>query len=181
MDIYRAEFVRLFRLALPLVLTQLAQMGFGLADTIMAGRVSSVALAGVALGTVVFWPLMFLVAGIVMAITPTVSQLRGAGQLDVGGEIVRQAMWIALVGGIVLVVVFRNLDPFYHLIGVDPEALPVTRAYLLAMSWGVIPALFYYCLRYLCEGSGWTMPALLITASALLLKLPLNYWFIYGG
>ena len=173
--------MRLFRLALPLVLTQLAQMGFGLADTIMAGRVSSVALAGVALGTVVFWPLMFLVAGIVMAITPTVSHLRGAGQLDVGGEIVRQAMWIALVGGIVLVVVFRNLDPFYHLIGVDPEALPVTRAYLLAMSWGVIPALFYYCLRYLCEGSGWTMPALLITASALLLKLPLNYWFIYGG
>jgi MATE family, multidrug efflux pump len=181
LNIYTAEFIRLFRLALPLVLTQLAQMGFSLADTIMAGRVSSVELAGVALGTVVFWPLMFLVSGVVMAITPTVSQLRGAGRLEAGGETVRQAMWIALVGGIVLVFVFRNLDPIYHLIGVDPEALPVTRAYLLAMSWGVIPALFYYCLRYLCEGSGWTMPALLITASALLLKLPLNYWFIYGG
>ncbi|XOV84697.1 MAG: MATE family efflux transporter [bacterium] len=181
MSIYSAEFMRLFRLALPLVFTQLAQMGFSLADTLMAGRVSAVELAGVALGTVVFWPLMFLVSGIVMAVTPTVSQLRGAGQLDAGGEVVRQAMWIALVGGIALFMVFRHLDPLYHLIGVDPEALPVTRAYLLAMSWGVIPALLYYCLRYLCEGSGWTLPALLITASALLLKLPLNYWFIYGG
>lgn len=181
MQIYRAEFRRLFRLALPLALTQIAQIGFGFADTVMAGRVSATELAGVALGTVVFWPLMFLVAGIVMAISPTVAQLHGAGRAEQGGEVVRQALWIALVGGVCLMFVFRNLDPLYTLVGVDPVALPVTIAYLKAMSWGVLPALFYYCLRYLCEGSGWTMPALLITVSALVLKLPLNYWFIYGG
>ena len=39
---------------------QLAQMGMGVADTIMAGRYSSADLAGVALGTSILWPSMML-------------------------------------------------------------------------------------------------------------------------
>ena len=39
-------------------------MGMSVADTVMAGRVSSVELAGVALGTVLYWPLMMLVSAV---------------------------------------------------------------------------------------------------------------------
>ncbi|MEC8046205.1 MAG: MATE family efflux transporter, partial [Pseudomonadota bacterium] len=69
------ELRQLVGLAGPLVFTQLAQMGMGVVDTVMAGRLGAVNLAGVALGGVVFWPLLLLVAGIVMSLTPTVSQL----------------------------------------------------------------------------------------------------------
>ncbi len=176
-----AELGRLIRLALPLVFTQVAQMSLNVADTVMAGQVSAVELAGVALGSVVFWPLMLLVSGTIMAITPSVSQLNGAGRQTETGEVVRQAMWIAIVGGLVLMFVFRNLTPLYHAVGVDPLAIPVTTAYLKALSYGVIPVLGYFCLRYLCEGLGWTTPAMVIAGSALLIKIPLNYWFIHGG
>ncbi|MBT7335645.1 MAG: MATE family efflux transporter [Gammaproteobacteria bacterium] len=176
-----AELRRLVRLALPLVLTQLAQMSLSVADTVMAGQVGSVDLAGVALGTVVFWPLMLLVSGTIMAIIPTVSQLDGAGRRGEAGEVVRQALWIAFLGGICLMVIYRNLTPLYETVGVDPLAIPVTAAYLDAMSVGVMPLLGYFCMRYLCEGLGWTLPAMLIAGSALLLKIPLNYWFIHGG
>lgn len=181
MQDYVKELGQLARLSVPLVITQLAQMGMSVTDTVMAGRVSAVELAGVALGTVVFWPLMLLVSGTCMAITPTVSQLNGAGRGDEAGEVVRQALWIGLVGGLVLVMIYRNLGPLYAFIGVDPLAIPVTEAYLRAMSWGVVPVLGYFCMRYLCEGLGWTLPAMLISTSALALKIPLNYWFIYGG
>ncbi len=181
MRIYLQELNRLSGLALPLVFTQLAQMGMSVADTVMAGRVNAVELAGVALATVVFWPVMLLVSGTIMAITPSVSQLHGAGRGSEAGEVVRQALWIALVGGVVLIFVYRNLGGLYQFVGVDPLALPVTEAYLNAVSWGVIPVLMYFAMRYLCEGLGWTLPAMAIAASALLLKLPLNYWFIYGG
>ena len=43
-----SELGQLSKLALPIVFTQLAQMGMSVADTVMAGRVSSVELAGVA-------------------------------------------------------------------------------------------------------------------------------------
>jgi len=181
LQLYRTEFSQLAKLALPLVVTQLAQMSMSVADTVMAGRVSSADLAGVALGTTVFWPLLFLVAGTTMAITPTVAQLRGSDESEKSGEVVRQAMWASLVGGIVLFFVFRNLMPLYQFVGVDPQALPITKAYLDAMSWGVVPVLMYFCLRYMSEGLGWTIPAMLISFSALLFKIPLNYWFIHGG
>jgi len=178
---YISELSRLARLALPLVVTQLAQMSMSVADTMMAGRVSAAELAGVALGTVVYWPIMLLVSGTIMSITPTVAQLNGAGRAHETGEVVRQAMWIALAGGICLMLAYRNLSPLYEFVGVDAAAIPITSAYLHAMSFGVIPVLGYFCMRYLCEGMGWTIPALAITLSALLLKIPLNYWFIYGG
>ena len=181
MQDYIVEFRRLAQLALPLVFTQVAQMSMSVADTVMAGRVSSVELAGVALGTVVFWPLMLLVSGTVMAVTPSVSQLNGAGRSFEAGEVVRQAMWIGLVGGIALFLTYRNVAPLYEFVGVDPIAIPVTIAYLKAMSWGVVPLLAYFSMRYLCEGLSWTIPAMAIAGSGLALKIPLNYWFIYGG
>ncbi|MDH3641287.1 MAG: MATE family efflux transporter [Gammaproteobacteria bacterium] len=178
---FRAELRQLLQLALPLILTQLSQMGMGVADTIMAGRVSAADLAGVALGGNLFWPTVMFLSGIIMSITPSVSQLHGAGRQRESGEVVRQALWIAVVGGGVLVVGLRNVEALYHLIGVDPLAIPISVAYLQAMSWGVLPLLGYFAMRYLCEGMSWTLPAMLITGSALLLKIPLNYLFIYGG
>ena len=53
-----AEFRSLGVLAVPLIITQLAQMGMGVADAIMAGRVSATDLAGIALGGNLYWPLM---------------------------------------------------------------------------------------------------------------------------
>jgi len=175
------ELKKLTGLALPLVVTQLAQMGLGVLDTIMAGRVSAVELAGVALGGVIFWPVLMLIAGIVMAVIPTVSQLHGGGRVREAGAVVRQALWIALFCGLTMIILLYNLEPMYHFVGVDPLAIPVTMAYVKAMSWGVLPVLGYFVLRYLCEGTSWTTPAMLIAGSAFLLKIPLNYWFIYGG
>lgn len=177
----RAELGHLLRLALPIVLTQLSQMGMGVADTVMAGRYGAADLAGVALGGNVFWPTIMLLGGIVMAVVPAVSQLHGAGRQGESGEVVRQALWIALAGGVVLIVLYRNASAFYDLIGVDPVAVPIAAEYLCALSWGALPLLGYFALRYLCEGMSWTLPAMLVAFFGLLVKIPLNVLFIYGG
>tara|TARA_Y100001933_G_scaffold153338_2_gene151747 strand:+ start:3009 stop:4418 length:1410 start_codon:yes stop_codon:yes gene_type:complete len=179
--VIRAELGQLLRLAMPIVLTQLSQMGMGVADTIMAGRYGAVDLAGVALGGNVFWPTIMLLGGVIMALVPAVSQLNGAGRPAESGEVVRQAGWIALVGGAVLIAAYRNAEGFFVALGIDPTAVPVATAYLDALSWGTLPLLGYFGLRYLCEGMSWTLPAMLVAFLGLLLKIPLNYAFIYGA
>ena len=57
------EIRQLFRLAFPLMGAQLAQMGMGVTDAIMAGNYSSLDLAGVALGTSILWPVLMLFMG----------------------------------------------------------------------------------------------------------------------
>ena len=180
-DVIRRELRPLSRLALPMILAQLSQMGMGVMDSIMAGRVSAVDLAGVALGSNLFWPAILFMVGVVMSLTPSVSQLHGAGRARESGEVVRQALWIALVGGSAVIGLLQNADAVYRMIEVDPQAIPIAVAYLDALSWGVLPMLGYAAFRYLCDGNSWTLPAMVVAFSGLCLKLPLNLWFIYGG
>lgn len=176
-----AEFRALGLLALPIVVTQLSQMGMGVMDAVMAGRVSAADLAGVTLGGSFYWPTMLLMSGTVMAVTPSVSQLHGAGRVVETGAVVRQAIWIAVCGGGVLALALGNAEPVYRFVGVDERAIPIAIGYLQAASLGLVPMLVYAALRCLCEGMSWTKPAMFISLSALALKLPLNWLFIYGS
>ena len=170
----------LFRLALPLMGTQIAQMGMGLLDTIMAGRYSALDLAGVALGSSILWPLMLLVMGLIQAVTPTVSQLNGAKNYKEIGEVIRQGLWIALIGGLLISVILNQIGFVYALLDVDPKARPISIAYLQMTSLGLPAVTCFFCLRFLAEGMNFTKPALYIAVCGLLLKAPLNYVLIYG-
>jgi MATE family multidrug resistance protein len=171
---------RLFHLALPLMGAQLAQMGMGVVDTIMAGRYSAVDLAGVALGGSIFWPVLMLVMGLVQAVTPTVSQLNGARRYGEIGEVIRQGLWLGLGGGLVAAVLLTQIGPVYAWMSVDPAAAAVSVPYLRMCALGVPALMCFFCLRFLADGTGHTRPALLIAICALLLKVPLNYVLIHG-
>jgi len=177
----RVELSSLTRLALPIIVTQLSQMGMGVADTIMAGRVSAADLAGIALGGNLYWPFVMVLSGIVLAVTPSISQLHGAGRVAEVGEVVRQALWLGLIGAIVAIAGVWQCERIYRAVGVDPVAIPIAVAYLRAMSFGVVPLVGYFTLRYLCEGMSWTTPAMLIALVGLVLKVPLNALFIHGN
>ncbi len=168
-------------LAAPIVVTQLSQMSMGVADVVMAGRVSATDVAGVALGGNFYFPVMLLMSGIIMAVTPSVSQLHGAGRVAEAGAVVRQALWIAVVGGVALTLLLYNAEPIYRWFKVDEQAIPVAVSYLRATSLGLAPLLAYAALRCLCEGMSWTRAAMYISFGALAIKLPLNWLFIYGS
>jgi MATE family multidrug resistance protein len=171
---------QLFHLALPLMGAQLAQMGMGVADTIMAGRYSSADMAGVALGTSILWPSMMLVFGVVQAVTPTVSQLNGARAYADIGATVRQGLWLALAASLIVIVILNNVEPVYTLMSVDPIAVAISVPYLQMCSFGMPALLCFFCLRFLADGTGFTRPAMYIAISALIIKIPLNYVLIYG-
>ncbi|HCC45602.1 MAG TPA: hypothetical protein DEQ32_14450, partial [Gammaproteobacteria bacterium] len=79
---FRLEISEIMRLGIPMVVTQLFIMGMGFVDTVMAGRYSAQALAGVALGGNVLWPVFMFMSGLTMALTPIVAQLRGAHKVN---------------------------------------------------------------------------------------------------
>ena len=171
---------KLFHLAIPLMGAQLAQMGMGVTDAVMAGQYSSIDLAGVALGGSIMWPVMMLVMGLIFAVTPTVSQLHGAGRYTEIGEVIRQGLWMALIGGLTASLILNNIGPVYSWMDVDPRAAAISIPYLKMAGFGIPALMCFFCLRFLADGMGFTRPALLISVSALLLKIPLNYVLIYG-
>ena len=174
------ELGRLVTIGAPVVAAQLAQMGMGLVDTLMLGRVSAGDLAGAALGGNIVWPAMILLMGVLMAVTPTVSQLHGAGRTQDVGEVIRQGVWIALVVAVLIVVLVSQAEHAYAAVGADPQAIPFAVEYVEIARWGLPGVMFYFLFRYLCDGLGQTQPAMYVAFTALGLKSLLNWIFVFG-
>src|ERR1700692_3695347 len=85
LDAWFAEARELAKLALPLALTQLAQMAIMTTDTIMLGHLSTQALACAALGNTVFFFTWLIGCGPVAAVAPMIAHILGARPSDRAG------------------------------------------------------------------------------------------------
>lgn len=162
------------------MVAQVSQMGMSVVDVVMAGQYGAEDLAGVGLGTGLYWPVMLLLTGTLLAVTPTIAQLYGAGRLAETSAVARQAIWLGAFLGVVVFFVLRNAEPVYRLLEVDPRAIPISVEFLRAQSYGIFGLLGYLVLRNLSEGLGLTVPTMVIVLSALVLKVPLTYVLVFG-
>lgn len=93
---WRRETSALLRLSLPICGAQLAQSGMSAADVIMSGRASATDLAAVSVGASLWVPVMLLMTGTLMGLTPLVAHQMGAGRPQHVRAKVHQALWVAL-------------------------------------------------------------------------------------
>lgn len=170
----------LLLLALPLLGAHLAQTGMSVADTIMAGRLSAVDLAAVAVGSSVFMPLLLLLFGTLMATTPLVAQANGAGNTSILARTIQQAGWTSLLVILPVGLVLYNSRAIFDFMSVTPEVASLGANYLKAIAWGLPAIAVFQVLRCMCEGLNHARPILLISLAGLLLNIPLNYVLIYG-
>ncbi|SMO96097.1 multidrug resistance protein, MATE family [Gracilimonas mengyeensis] len=164
----------------PIIATQLLRMGLNFTDTVMAGNLSALDLAAVAIGNSIYVPIGIFCMATLIAINPVVSQFLGARKFDEIGKSARQMFWLVLMLAIPTFFLIRNLDIVMRLVGVTPEIIPIADGYLKAISWGMLPLLAYAGVRYFSEGLSVTKPAMYIAAASLVLNVGANYVLMYG-
>jgi len=174
------EVRELAHLGLPIVATQLAQAAMGMADTLMAGRYSADDLAGVAIGSSLWVPLLLLFTGILMATIPLVSQAFGADERHQINTTLQQGSWLALLLGLLGAWALAHAPPLYRWLEVDAAMLRVGSGYIQALAWGMPAAALYTLLRCGQEALHQTRTIMLISIAGLLVNIPLNYLLIYG-
>lgn len=177
---WRAELKALRVLMLPILVTQLAQAGYGFIDTVMAGRVSPLDLSAVAIGSSIWLPLFFLMSGIVMATTPLVAEAQGANKLQDIPRITHQALWVGLMVGLVAMGLLQHIHFIFPLFDVPPHLQQQTERYLYGVSFGMPSVALFSVLRFYSEALGSTKPIMVISLLGIVLNIPANYIFIYG-
>lgn len=174
------QFKQLSLLMLPILVTQFAQAGFGLIDTVMAGHMSAEDLAAIGVAVGIWIPIMLLSSGILIATTPLVAEARGAHRKKDISHIARQSLWLALIVGIIAGLILQLMPACLHLFRV-PEALhPKASLFLHAIGLGMPAVTMYGALRGYSEALGYPRPVTAISLVALLVLVPLNYIFMYG-
>lgn len=183
MSTVRHEIVTTGRLALPLIGGQLAYIGMGFVDTVMAGRLSPEALASVALGSSVWSSAHVLLLGVLLAIPPFVSEYDGRGTAAARARIAplaRQAFWLGLALSVPIALVLVRSEPWLGWIGIEEELVPTVAGYLRALCWGLPAWTLYLVLRFLSEGLSHSRPTLYFGVLGLILNVGANFGLMYG-
>lgn len=167
-------------LGLPLVANNIATMGMGFTDTVMAGQLGGHTLAAVAIGNTLWYTAQLAGMGVLMAVSPMVAHALGANEPEKITGLVKQSFWIALMLGVVGLFLLNLAGPFFLAVGVDPEVVPTASSYLSAIAWGLPAILGYLCLRYMSEGMGHTRPLMYFAFLGLILNACGNYVLMYG-
>ena len=176
----RFELKQLTHLMLPILITQFSQAGLGLIDTIMAGQLSAVDLAAIAVGVGLWIPIMLLFSGIMIATTPLVAEANGARTPEKIATIVRQSLWVALILGVIAGLLLQLMPLLLPILGVPANLLPKASLFLHAIGFGMPAVTMYAALRGYSEALGFPRPVTAISLLALVVLVPLNYLFMYG-
>jgi len=171
----------LLKLTYPILIAHLIQNLMGFADIVMAGRVSAIDLAAVAVANSIWLPIILTVYGLIMALAAIVSQLSGAKNYTEIIEQTYQTAWIALAIGLSLIAFYYLLTPMIApLITLEGNLEALMFDYLGFIIWGAPAYCLYLVLRNYSEGLSYTKPTMIISIIGLLINIPANYIFIYG-
>ncbi|HET6655557.1 MAG TPA: MATE family efflux transporter, partial [Gammaproteobacteria bacterium] len=177
----RTELRALLALAAPLIIQNLANEGMQFTDTLMAGRLSTETLAGVAVGGTIWVPVMLCSMGLLMALSPTVAHLVGAGDERAVGSEVRQTLWLSQIIGWLGFLLLREAGPAFIWLGVAAPVVPAAQAYLTGIAWGLPGMCLFFVLRFTSEGIGHTRPLLYVAVGGLAANVLADYALMYGA
>ncbi len=150
------------KLAAPIIAAQITFMGFGVADTLMAGRIGGVELAAIAVGANIWMQPFVFFMGLAMAVSPIVAQRLGGGQAPgVIGAFLRRALGLAVLQGLVWILAVRlAAPPVIARLGLEQATGQLALDYLLAESWGA--PLFCLCFALRCAAEGSSVPSVIL-------------------
>ena len=173
---------RVASLAWPIVVGQLAVIMNGVMDTMMTARYSAIDLAALGLGASVYVSIFVGLSGVMQALSPTIGQLYGAKKYDAIGHQVRQGVWLAIFLSLVGSTLLLFPDPLLNIAEAPPALDSKVREYLALLSLALPATLGFRVFAAL--NTAVSRPRMVMTiqvGTLVLLKLPLNALFIFGG
>jgi MATE family multidrug resistance protein len=167
--------------AWPMFVAQMAMIAGTAIDTAMAGRLSAVDLAGVALGANIYFSIFAAFMGIMVAVGPIAGHHFGAGRFHAIGEDVGQALWLAAFFSIIGIAALIWTEPWFALAQAPAEVTHITSGYLLALAVGLPAGLGSRVFTSLNSAVSRPRITMGINLAALALKVPLNLLFMHGA
>lgn len=176
-----ADMRKIAGLAWPVLVGQLAIIAFGVIDTVMVGRYSAVDLAALGLGSSIYVSVFVGLTGVILALQPITAQLFGARRHAEIGEEVRQGLWLAAALAALGSLVMFFPGPLLALARVPIALHERAESYLRIAALGLPASLAFRVYTALANAVGKPRLVMVLQVGALLIKVPLNLWFIFGG
>lgn len=177
----KQKYSLILKIIVPILITQVAIYLISFFDILMSSRYGTSDLAGVSIGSSIWMPIYTGLSGILLAITPIVSQLVGAKKEQLAKQAVQQGLYVALVlSACIFIILFIGLDWILRNMQLDAAVHNIAKSYIHAMCAGLIPLFLFFVLRCFIDALGQTRVTMIITLLGTPINIFLNYIFIFG-
>ncbi len=177
---FRREFIALARLSLPLAFVQVGFSLMGFVDTVMAGRMSDLALGATGLGSSVFFMVSIIGMGLVLGLDPVASQAFGAGQPRHARRALWQGVYAAAIITLPLTSATLGVAFCLEQFGVVPELAHDARIFVFGRLPSLFPLLMTVALRSYLQAAHVTRTIVLSTIVANVFNLLANIVLGFG-
>ncbi len=171
---------RIAPLAWPVFVGQIAVLAFATIDTVLVGRASATDLAALAVGSAAYITIFIGLMGMVLAVSPIVGQLYGAGRSEEAGRQVHQALWVALGLALLGSTLLAFPQPFLSLAHATPEVAVKVRGYLRALAFSLPASLLFTVYRGFNTAVSRPKAVMALQVGGLALKVPVSAALVFG-
>lgn len=179
---FMEEARELLRLAGPVVVTQLTQMGIGTIDVLMLGAYSKDALAASALGLSLYYAMWVLAMGPAIAVQPMIAHILGSRRSDTRGVrlTVRMSFWALLIMMPFMLVFLWFAGDMLRAIG-QPEKLAADAGHFVRLlAIGFIFTTLFNVLRGYATALSRPNAPLIVMGLTIVFNATVGYALIFG-
>ncbi|MGZ8557079.1 MAG: MATE family efflux transporter [Chitinophagaceae bacterium] len=177
----RTEASKTIKLAVPIIIGELAQMALHIIDTAMVGAISYKQLAAAALVVNAMNIPFVLGIGMTISVSQMVSMAHGRRDAQLVSHYFFNGFILCAVTAILIslsLVFGKNI--LLHL-GQDPEVVTLALPFMQLMGLSIIPMLLFMTLKQFADGLEFTRTAMLISLAGMPVNILLNWLLIYGN
>ncbi|MBG9453203.1 multidrug transporter MatE [Lysinibacillus sphaericus] len=177
----KEKYALILKIIVPILVSQVAIYLISFFDILMSSRYGTTDLAGVSIGSSIWMPIYIGLSGILLAITPIVSQLVGAKNEFAAKRAVQQGIYVAIVlAALIFILLIVGIDWILGKMDLEPSVHAIAKSYIQSMCAGLIPLFLFFVMRCFIDALGQTRVTMIITLLTTPINIALNYIFIFG-
>ena len=177
----RHEIRSIISLALPVVIAEVGWLAMQIVDIGMVGYLGPEAIGAVGVGSALFMVLGVLGMGLLLGLDPLVAQAFGARGTMECEQWLKHGLLLAVLVTVPLTVASRAGLRFLDVWGFDPRVLEQTSAYLLIITWSMLPLLLYAALRRYLQAINIVRPIMVVLITANAINAVANWVLVFGN
>ncbi|WP_033410903.1 MATE family efflux transporter [Segetibacter koreensis] len=174
------EFSKTFKIALPLIISNVSQVGLGLIDSAMIGAVDYHQLAASSLVLNVIAIPQILGMGMAIAVSPMTAIANGQKDIFKASVVLYNGFVLTTLVAIMISATLVLCNPLLFHLGQDEKVATYAVPFFKLIAWSLIPMLMFASVKQFCDGLEYTKTAMTLSLISLPLNAFLNWILIYG-
>ncbi len=176
----RTEINSFLYLAFPLILTNFGTQLLDTVDTIIIGRVGTVELGAIGLGSEIYYGLAYFGMGVIYGFDPLVTQAVGAKDKNIASRLLWQSFYLAIVIAVIVILIGFLVQPTLPSLGIPTDIANFSNLYLSIRVFDLFPFFLMIAGRIYLQAYEYVNALIIGIVTANIINLPLTWILVFG-